>query len=468
MKKLLLFLFIICISFLGFTQTGIIVIKDATVIDVSTGKLINNQTVLIEGNKITSIGNKVAIPKTATIVEAKGKFLMPGLWDMHAHAFSDRRYEWLFPLLIVSGVTGVRDLATAVSFDSVHLIIKHVDEGNLVGPRFGAVTQKIFNGANIPGYPVMTVTNSNEARELVRLYKQQRMDFIKVYNQLSPEILRVIVDEAKLQGMPVAGHVPYAIGAAEASDLGFVSIEHNTDILMSCSGDETKLRAEMDTLPRSLATGAAPRVAIEFKAMQSFDEKKAIDLFKRFIRNGTSMCPTLVVPMRSLKTTDELALDDRLKYIPKNTRDQWYNQMNQRNLYNNRENIKLLLEKRISIVGLMQRTGVTILAGSDFPNPYIYPGFSLHDELELLVHGGLSPLQALQAATKNAVKFLHLEKELGTVEKGKLADLILLDENPLEKISNTRKINAVIANGRLFSRADLDKLLADVYNLQNK
>ncbi len=467
MRKLQILFLLLLICYQGFSQTNLIAIRDATIIDVTSGKLINNQTVLIEGNKITSIGNRVTIPKTATIVEAKGKFLMPGLWDMHAHAFSDKRYEWLYPLLIANGITGVRELATAVSFDSVHLIIKLVNEGKLIGPRFGAITQKIFNGIPLPGFPVMSVTNANEARELVRLFKQQHMDFIKVYNQLSPEILRVIADEAKLQGMPVAGHVPYAIGAAEASNLGFTSIEHNTDILMSCSSDETKLRAEMDTLPQNLGPGAGRRLAVEFKAVQTFDEKKAIELFKRFIRNGTAMCPTLIVPMRNLKTADEIAVDDRLKYIPKYMRENWYNQMNQRNVYSNKENLKLLLDKRISIVGLMQRTGVTILAGSDFPNPYIFPGFALHDELELLVQGGLSPLQALQAATTNAVKFLHKEKELGTIEKGKLADLILLDENPLENISNTRKINAVVANGRLFSRSDLDKLLADVYNLQN-
>jgi imidazolonepropionase-like amidohydrolase len=234
-------------------QTGIIAIRNATVIDVKNGKLIKNQTILIEGNKITSVSSKSVVPKSATAVDAKGKYILPGLWDMHAHSFTDRRFEWLFPLLIANGVTGVRDLATALSFDSIQLVKNQVMEGKLLGPRFGAVTHKVINAAVNPNYPSIAAANANDARELVRLYKQQGMDFIKPYNQLSREVLLGIMDEAKLQGISVGGHVPYAISAAEASDLGFVSIEHNIDILVSCSGDETRLRQILDTLPRNLA-----------------------------------------------------------------------------------------------------------------------------------------------------------------------------------------------------------------------
>ena len=468
MKKLFILLILSCIYVLGFTQTSIIAIKDATVIDVVNGKLSYNQTIIIEGTKITSISDNAKIPKGAKLVDAKGKYVIPGLWDMHAHSFSDRRFEWLLPLLIANGVTGVRELGTAVPFDSIHIIIKQVKEGKFVGPRFGAITQKIFNGSEMPGWPVIGVTNSNDARGLVKLYKKNGMDYIKVYNTLPREILLAIMEEAKLQGMPVGGHVPYLMSASDASDLGFASIEHNTGILVACANDEKNLRAEWDSIPANLGPGAGRRQQVEYKSLQSFDENKATELFKRFARNGTSLCPTVVVPIRNIKTTDELAKDDRLKYIPKEMRDRWYDQMQATATVrpaSNDNRLKILTEKRISIVGLMQRSGVNILAGTDFPNPYIYPGFSLHDELELLVQGGLTPLQALQTATINAAKFLHMEKEIGTVAKGKYADLVILDANPLEQISNTRKIQAVIANGRLFVRADLDKLLDDVVAL---
>src|SRR5215217_7038288 len=304
MRKLLILVIFFCLSFCGLTQTSMIVIKNVAVIDVKNGKVNTGQTVIIKGSKIISINSKAVIPKMATVVEAGGKWLIPGLWDMHAHSFTDRKFEWLFPLLIANGVTGVRDLATSLSFDSIRIIKKEIAEGKLLGPRFGAVTQKVFNGTDIPNTPTMAVTTADQARELVKNYKRQGMDFIKVYNQLSPEVFFAVAEEAKLQKIPVAGHVPYAMTAAGVSDLGLVSIEHNTDIMVSCSSEETMLRQELNALPKNLAPGSGPRQDVDLKAMQTFDEQKAIALFKRFIQNGTWVCPTLVVPLRSIKTPD--------------------------------------------------------------------------------------------------------------------------------------------------------------------
>lgn len=465
MRKLFIILILNYFSFYSVAQTSVIAIKNIAVIDVINGKVNRDQTVIIEANRIISVSGKAVIPATATVIEAKGKYLIPGLWDMHAHSFTDRKFEWLAPLLIANGVTGVRDMATAVSFDSIHLIKKEISEGKLLGPRIGAVTQKVFNGIDLLIAPTISIITPDQGREQVRNYKQHGIDFIKVYNQLSPEVFTAIMEEARLQKIPVAGHVPFAITAARVSDLGQVSIEHNTDILVSCSSEESRLRQALDALPQNMAIGAGPRQEIDMIAMQTFDEKKAISLFKKFIHNDTWLCPTLVVPIRSIKTADELALDYRLKYIPGHFRDQWYKAMKQRNINMAGDNTKLLLKKRIEIVGLMHRTGVELLAGSDFMNPYIYPGFSMHDELELLVQAGLSPLEALQTATVNPARFLKREKQLGTIEKDKYADLVLLDKNPLENISHIRRIHAVIANGRLLQRADLDELLSGIENL---
>ena len=459
MRKLSIVLSFFLLPLFCFSQNDILLIKNVSVIDVRDGQIDKASFVVIKGNKIVTVSKKAVAPKGATIIDANGKYLIPGLWDMHAHSFTDRKFQWLFSLLIANGITGVRDLATSISFDSIHIIKKQIAEGILPGPRFGAVTQKIFNGIDLPGTPIMSVTTPDQAREQVRNYKKQGMDFIKVYNQLSPEVFFAIIEEAKLQKIPVAGHVPYAMTAVQVSDLGQISIEHNLDLLVSCSADEAGLRRELDALPKNLAPGAGPRQDVDVKAMQTFDEQKAITLFKRLINNGTWLCPTLVVPNRSVKTVDELAMDDRLKYIPAQFRDQWYNGMRQRNINPVSENGKLLLKKRIEIVGLMYRAGVNILAGSDFMNPYVYPGFSLHDELELFVQSGLSPLEALQTTTINPAKFFNKEKMFGTVEKDKYADLVLLDENPLENINNVRKIYAVIVNGKLYQRRDLDKLL---------
>jgi len=460
MKKLLIVLLLVCPSLATIGQSTTVAIKDVAIIDVTNGKINKDQTVLIEGNKIVSVSNKINIPQIATVIDGKGKYLIPGLWDMHSHSFTDRTFSWLFPLLIANGVTGVRDMATGMSFDSIRIIKKEVAEGNMIGPRFGANTQRTLGFMTGPSRMVET---PEQGRELVRLYKQEGMDFIKAYNLLSREAYLAIVDEAKKQNIPVAGHIPFAITAREASDLGQVSIEHNIDIFLSCSSEEAALRREQETIV-SADPRPAMRQIVEFKAMKSYDEKKAAAFFKLLKKNGTWICPTLVVFPRIMKEEDESSTDSRLKYIPATFRQQWSNRMKQIPNKLTADEKKIFVQKYLMIVAAMYHAGVGILAGTDMMNPYLFPGFSLHDELGLMVEGGLSPLEALQTATINAAKFLHKEKELGSIEKGMYADLVLLDANPLENISNIKKINAVIANGRLFQRSDLDKLLDDVEN----
>lgn len=460
MRFFLLAFVLIAIS----SRSQIVLIKNTTIVDVRCGKLISKKDVLIEKNKIKAIGNGLKEVPGSTVINGEGKYLIPGLWDMHAHAFTDRKCEWLFPLLIANGITGIRELGTRVSFDSIRLIRKEILEGKIIGPRIGATTQRILGGTT--SQPSITVESAEQARELVRTYKREGVDYMKVYNWLSREAYLAVADEAKKEHMPVAGHVPFALSAWEVSDLGQVSIEHNRDIFFSCSTEESKCRQEVRSL--SPAEQIPARLQpIELKAMKTYDENKATELFKRFIKNGTWVCPTLVVYTRLPIKDDEMKADNRLGYIPASFRQQWNDLMKQRRgrVILTDEEGQIFFQKHIAIVGAMHRAGVGILAGSDMMNPFLYPGFSLHDELALMVQAGISPLEALQTTTINPAKFLHKEKEFGTVEKGKYADLVLLDANPLANISNASKINTVIANGRVFLRSDLDKLLGDVHNL---
>jgi len=462
MKKFLITATITYLFFASRGQNSIVAIKDVAIVDVTNGKIKKEQTVLIEGNKIAATGTKANIPPTALVIDGRGKYLIPGLWDMHAHSFTDRTFTWLFPLLIANGVTGVRDMATTVSFDSIRMIRNEILEGKIIGPRFGATTQRIVGWTTSPG---IMVSGPDQARELVRTYKHEGMDFMKVYNLLSREAYLAIIDEAKQQHMPVAGHIPFALTAREASDFGQISIEHNIDLFLSCSSNETALRQEMQAITKT-DVRPAMRQPVELKAMKTYDENKAAAFFNLLKKNGTWICPTLVVFPRITNEEDEMAADSRMKYIPVAFRQRWSNQMKQRIPSKlSAEEKKLFVQKNLTIVTAMYRAGVGIIAGSDMMIPYMFPGFSLHDELELMVEGGLSPLEALQTATINPAKFLHREKEFGTIEKGKYADLVLLDANPLENISNTKKINAVIANGRLFQRVDLERLLAGVENI---
>jgi imidazolonepropionase-like amidohydrolase len=185
------------------------------------------------------------------------------------------------------------------------------------------------------------------------------------------------------------------------------------------------------------------------------------------VRNGTWVTPTLVVFVTAAIGERELTTDERLKYIPATTRERWRNQWRERPA-GSAERQETLNKSRVQIVKLMHRTRVGLLAGTDILNPFLFPGFSLHHELVLLVQAGLSPLEALRTATLNPARFLGREKELGTVERGKLADLVLLDADPLQDIHHTQRIAAVIIGGRLYDRASLDAMLGSAASDANR
>lgn len=436
-------------------RNSTVVFRNVTLIDMRSEQPKPNMTVVVSGTRISKIGKNIKIPKNAQIIDASGKYLIPGLWDMHAHAVNIRHESW-FPMLIANGVTGIRDLGSPLPLEKINEIRGAVSDGKILGPRIGAVAGRIVNGVGGDASHEI-VSTPEEGRQLVRRYKQQGADFIKPYNLLAQETYLAILDEAKRQKMPVEGHVPFSMTAEETSDLGQIIIEHNFGVLLSASRAEDELRKASQTEPNRWAS-------FEAKAAVAFDEQKAKTLFARFVRNGTWSCPTIIAYRQLLYFDNESIFlnDDRMKYIPQPVRERWHTAFVQRSQINMNADNKTRWKMRSRIVGMMHRMGVRLLAGTDMADLYIIPGFSLHDELQLMVEAGLSPLTALQTATINPAKFLGKEKEFGTIEKGQFADLILLDANPLADISNTKKINAVVVNGRLLDRKTLDKLLTDV------
>jgi imidazolonepropionase-like amidohydrolase len=403
------------------------------------------------------------VPRGSQVIDANGKFLIPGLWDMHAHSLTDSRYEYAFPLLIANGVTGIREMGSNLPPERVNELRQDVLNGTLLGPRIGALTYKILDGAGTQINVATAVTTADEGKQLVRTYKQLGADFIKPYNLLSREVYLAIIDEANRLKIPVEGHVPFSMTAAEVSDLGQLTIEHNFDVLISSSRNEDALRK---------ATRAEPSQwpALEAKAAGTFDQQKATNLFARLVRNRTWSCPTIIVYRQILHLDDEgfFLNDSRMKYIPQSQRERWHQLFEQIRLVNRNSENRKRWEMRSRIVGMMQRAGVRLIAGTDMGALYVIPGFSLHDELQLMVESGLSPLTVLQSATVNPAKFLGKERDLGTIEKGKLADLVLLEANPLENISATRQIAAVIVNGRYLPKELLQKMLDDVEELTKK
>jgi imidazolonepropionase-like amidohydrolase len=435
-----------------------VAITQVTVIDATGAPARPDMTVVISRDRITDLGKagRVVIPPKARRVDGKGKFLIPGLWDMHVHAFDRRMF---FPLFLANGVTGVRDMFDPyMQFKEWR---KEITAGKYLGPHLVGAGP-LVDGPN-PFWPGSLVArDAAEGRKAVGTIKRRGADFVKVYSKLPRAAYFAIAAEARKQGIPFAGHVPEAVSAAEASDAGQKSMEHLYGIALACSTHEKELRHDLVgalAKPDNQAVRFA-MIRANARAGESYDAKKAAALFARFAKNGTWQCPTLPV-LRSLASLGDkdFTSDPRVKYVSPFIRQAlWGRKFPADVLGNNRR----VFRRALRLVGAMHKAGVGILAGTDTPNPYCFPGFSLHDELALLVQAGLTPMEALQCATRNPAKFLGKSATLGTVEKGKLADLVLLDANPLEDIRNTRKIGAVVLGGQVLARAELQKMLAEV------
>ena len=445
-----------------------LVLTHVTVIDATGAAAQPDMTVMIKGDRILAIGKNGQIrpAEDAKTVNGTGKFLIPGLWDMHVHWYEQ---DYL-PLFIANGVTGVRMMW---GMPPHHQWRRAIEAGQLVGPHL-LIASPIVDGPK-PVWPgSIAVANASEARQAVIQAKRDGADFVKVYSLLSRDAYFAIADESKKQGIPFAGHIPDAVSLEEASEAGQESNEHLTGVLVACSSREADLlKLSQDTLAAILA-GEASSVrfqgpehrARQELALDTYSPQKAEALFGELKKNQTWQCPTLTV-LRSTAFSDDgsFASDPRLKYIPRDIVSSWDPKADPFLKGKTAEDwalSKQVFRKDLAVVGAMQRAGVGILAGTDTLNPYCLPGFSLHDELGLLVQAGLTPIEALQAATLNPARFLGREKDLGTVATGKIADLVLLNANPLDDIGNTRKISAVVFGGQFFSRADLDEMLAKI------
>jgi imidazolonepropionase-like amidohydrolase len=451
-----------------------VAITHVTVIDATGAPARPDMTVVIVGDRITELdpANKARVPKNARVVDATGKFLIPGLWDMHVHWGFDKEY---LPLFIANGVTGIRLMAGQPSYQQWR---KEIGDGTLLGPRMG-IASTIVDGPK-PWWPnSIAVSSDAEARQAVNKVKQDGADFVKVYWLLPRDAYFAIADEAKKQGIPFAGHVPFAVSAAEASDAGQKSIEHLEGFAEACSTREEELLKatkeawlEAHSDPRGPHPPTIARMhELMRMAFETFSPEKAAALFARLKRNHTWECPTLRL-YRGLTSDPKTSQNDpRLKYLPPDLRTRWFGNADAASKEQTAEDIELgkaVFKRTLEIVGMMRRAGIEFLAGTDVPVPYGFPGFTLHDELAVLVQAGFTPMEALQAATRNPARFLDKDKDLGTIEKGKIADLVLMDANPLQDISNTQKIEAVVFAGRLIPRSELAESLAKVEALANK
>ena len=451
-------------------------ITHVTVINVGNGKEAQNQTVLISGNRISEVNDsgKVRIAAGAKVVNGTGKYLIPGLWDMHVHAMYAPRLDSWMPLFVANGVLGIRDMGSPMKMADVQDLREEIAAGSRPGPRIVDAGPILDGQKQPPPFSdfFIQVTAPAQGRDLVRSIKSEGFDFVKVYSGLPRDVYFAIVDEAKAQGIAFAGHVPTSVSALDASDAGQKSMEHMFGIYLACSSRENELRSELRKGGTELPAREQRRLEVD-EALASYDDAKAAGVFEHLAKNKTWQAPTLTVFSKGrLPANSPLFSDARLRYIPPSTQQKWNEVGKQRvGTADEVEIWKKSFAKRLSILGAMHRAGIPVLAGTDtgWYNAYSYPGFELHEELLLLVRAGLTPLEALRTATINAARFLGMQENLGTIEKGKLADIVLLKADPLQDIANTQKIEAVIANGRLFDRTALDSLLVVAENaVKNK
>jgi imidazolonepropionase-like amidohydrolase len=425
-------------------------ITNVTVIDVATGKKLPDRTVVLQGDRILSVA--AADPASAPqgrVIDAHGGFLIPGLWDMHVHI---QDLEDL-PLYIANGVTGVRMMFGARETKELRakLATAPVSPEIIVGSAIVDGDPPVWPGSIIVHKP-------EDARRVVDEIKASGADFVKIYNGIPRDAYFALVDEARKQNITFVGHLPYQVRATEASDAGQRSIEHLDGIAIACSKNEQSLMKELHP------GRYIEKMNLYVEALHSFDSAQCQTLFAQFRKNNTWQVPTLTVHRGFGWMNDShFTSDPRLAYMNRDVRYRWQPKNDFRFRRWPPAEFELhrgLFNADKQMVGLMFRAGVPLLAGTDAMNPFCFPGFSLHDELALLVESGLTPLAAIQAATLRPAEFLARTDDLGLIAPGKRADLVLLSADPLADIHNTTQIQAVWLQGKYFDRAALEALLA--------
>ncbi len=433
-----------------------LVLKNVTVVDVRTGMLQPDQTVIIEGNHITFVGPTKAVKFSgrAQLVDGRNLFVIPGLWDMHVHLvlgdwFPDAQ-EISLPLLVANGVIGVRDMGSELGI--VQGWRNEIESGRLIGPRI-RTSGPMLDGPK-PRFPSsIAIATPEDGRRAVADLKRRGADFIKLQSLIPREGVFAIAEESKKQEITFEGHVPDSVRASEMSEAGMKSFEHLIGIFEGSSPAEDDFLKGNKTEGRFLAT---------------YDSARARSLALILATNQTWQCPTLVWERGgNLIDASDFSKDARVKYVPGSWRTKTWKRFTEEitqgygtdDLATRRK----FIEKELEVVGMLHKAGVPFVAGTDTPaGVHIFPGFSLHEELQRFVAAGFTPVEALQTATLNPARFFGMEDQLGSVEKGKLADLVLLKANPLDDIANTQKIAAVIVNGSYFSSKDLERMLAGV------
>ena len=472
-------------------QSQALVVRNVTLIDGTGAAAQPGMTVVVTGNRITAVGSNAAVPAGAQVVDGTGKFLIPGLWDMHLHLRGDSRVPRFTTfgevLLVANGVTGVRLMAGLPKF---HEMKRNIEGGELLGPRMflasrnfdglipaqklppkrvdTAVEAEEWQSVSVGEIPrAYQITTAAQAKVAVAEAKASGVEFLKIHNELTPEAYFAIAAEAKANGLYLTGHVPTGVPASALSDTGMRSIEHWAGYLEGCSTREDEiLKGQLAALALPAAERGRRNAELRRMAVDSYSAEKCAALAARFVKQGTWISPTFMPEGGARATADRNA--DLAKYVFAPLRARWQQQIAGAPAAapapsaQDQELAKAVEGRRHDIIAVMKRGGVQFVVGTDSGGTWRIPGRSLHEGLQEMVRAGLTPMETLVAATSSSARLLRRDKDLGSVQAGKAADLLLLDANPVENIANTQRINAVVLNGRLMDRKTLDGLLAQM------
>lgn len=424
----------------------LIAISHVAVVDPATASIARDQTVVVKGTRIAAVGPAAStpIPAGARTLEGRGRYVIPGLWDMHIHADVPGGRA-LLSLFLVHGVTGVRDMNGTLP--ALRGWQREIASHALPGPRM-VLSGPYIAGQRVP-LPHVLARNATEARQAVDSVARLGVDFIKVHNALTPEALFAVAREARQRRMTFAGHVFPPVTPLQASDSGQRSLEHLSGFPNECRGGDSARFA-----------GALPLQRLLLGACTSAPQR---DAYERIARNETWVTPTLLVqkPVATLKppvtrgdgvsefyNDSLLALMAMVLPLPANPPE------------SARIAGAALFEKRMALAADLSGAGVPLLIGTDAPLAPALPGEGVHEEMQLLVRAGLTPAQALRAATWEPARYFGATDSLGKVAPAQVADLVVLEANPLDDVASVRRIAAVVANGQLYTRTELDALRA--------
>ena len=450
------------IGFQLFSLEAGIVIENITLIDAKNGTR-TNQTVSIENGVIQSIGSAKLDMEESQIIDGEGKYLIPGLWDAHVHLtfIPEIDHETHFKLYLKNGVTSIRDTGAILS--KLQPSLNFIEENPNTTPRLfyagplidGA--DRVYKGME-PGFPNLSIgiDETSNIPEVVDGLVKEGVTFLKSYEMLTRETYLELLKVASQNGLRVTGHVPLSIDLEEAIEAGLGGMQHVRNMDLACAKDADNLLDDRQVSLENEASiaGSALRTHIHssqrYYAIDNTDDERCLRIIMKLSEYGVFQTPTLTInTFDSRRFYADPKWRETYQELPEAAENNWMQGSLKLANIDVTENAKKFDAWSLSLVNKMHQEGVKIIAGTDTPIGYLTPGYSLHKELELLSEAGLSNMDVLRSATITPAEFFGMENQMGTIEVWKLADLVILDKNPLMSISNTQSIHRVIVKGQI-------------------